>query len=70
MGAGCKQIEVCATKCIAGGTAAKQCATDCILWDGGTPPDGTSTTDLTPGQNAAEQLDLCLLVACQGICAS
>jgi hypothetical protein len=61
---GCKAIEECATACVAGGTAAEQCAVKCIEQDAGPPPDGA----LSPSQNAAELLDLCLISHCSAEC--
>jgi len=58
---GCKDIEECAAKCVAAGTAAQTCAEQCIA------PDG-STSNFTPGQSAAETLDLCLAANCSSVC--
>jgi hypothetical protein len=61
---GCQAIEECATACVARGTAPMTCAVMCIEMDAGYPDGG----QLSPSQNAAEVLDLCLAGKCSSQC--
>jgi hypothetical protein len=61
---GCKEIEECATKCIAMAIAPMTCAVMCIEGDAGMPEGG----QLSVSQTAARTLDLCLITTCN-VCA-
>jgi hypothetical protein len=70
MTAGCKEIEECATACVAGGTAPMACAEKCIAGDAGVGDAGNGMPKLNAAQNAAYSLDGCLLLNCSKLCGS